>query len=451
MLDDLTVSGGSLSNFSGTGANYSVTFTPLTNSLGQGIVSVASNRFSNTVGNFNVDGSEANNTVKIAVNTRPTPNVKPKGASLTLVGKEDQALVVSASNFGFKDTNLDDSLQAVSVTTLPTKGVLTLDGATVTRNQVISVTDITAGKLVFTPVLDASGKAYGRIGFKVSDGKDLSTSAYYLTVNVTAVNDAPAVAKPITKPLSLIEGKAFSFSLPSGTFKDVDDKVLTYSATGLLAGMAIDPKNGKISGAPSYSAADLESSTVTIKATDKGGLSASTSLTVKVTNIPTITGSTEDDSIVAGAGADSIRGVEGNDTLTGGSGNDTLVGGAGSDVLTGGDGADRFVFETILGTSNIDTITDFVTGTDKIVLSAAVLSKFNGSVVSGAIAAGTLVIGAGDAARATDINDYLIYDTATDLLYYDADGSGKGAAEAFAKVELIGTAAPAFADFLVVV
>ena len=92
-----------------------------------------------------------------------------------------------------------------------------------------------------------------------------------------------------------------------------------------------------------------------------------------------------------------------------------------------------------------------MTGTDKIVLSAEVMSKFNGSVGSGAIVADTLVIGAGDAARATDINDYLIYDTATDLLYYDADGSGKGAAEAFAKVELIGTAAPAFGDFLVVV
>jgi hypothetical protein len=354
MVDDLTVSGGSLSNFSGSGANYSVTFTPLANSLAQGTVSVASNRFSNKVGNFNLDGADTNNTVRIAVNTRPTPNVKPTGASSTLVGQEDQALVVSALNFGFKDANLGDSLQTVSVTTLPTKGALTLDGATVTMNQVISVIDITARKLVFTPAPNASGRAHSKIGFRVSDGKDLSTSTYFLTVDVTAVNDAPAVAKPITTPLSLIEGKAFSFSLPSGTFKDVDDTILTYSATGLLAGMAIDPKTGRISGTPSYSAADLESNTVTIKATDKGGLSTSTPLTVKVTNTPTIPGSTLGDNFVAGAGADSIRG---------GAGNDTLDGGVGQDILWGEAGADTFLIRKGTG---IDIIADFTPGTDRL-------------------------------------------------------------------------------------
>jgi Ca2+-binding RTX toxin-like protein len=214
--------------------------------------------------------------------------------------------------------------------------------------------------------------------------------------------------------------------------------------------MVIDPKTGKLSGTPGYSAADLESNTVTIKATDKGGLSVSTPLTVKVTNTATITGSTKDDNIVAGAGADSISGGNGNDTLSGGAGNDTLVGGAGKDVLTGGDGADRFVFNTSLGTSNVDTIKDFVTGTDKIVLSAKIFNKFTGSSAGLAISAGNFVIGAGATAVAKDNDDYLIYDTGTDLLYYDADGSGTGAPVAFVKVELTGTTAPAFGDFLLV-
>ena len=59
-------------------------------------------------------------------------------------------------------------------------------------------------------------------------------------------------------------------------------------------------------------------------------------------------------------------------------------------------------------------------------------------------------MGAGSTAKANDVNDYLIYDTTSDLLYYDADGSGSGAAVAFVKVELTGTAAPVFGDFLVV-
>ena len=56
----------------------------------------------------------------------------------------------------------------------------------------------------------------------------------------------------------------------------------------------------------------------------------------------------------------------------------------------------------------------------------------------------------GSGATALDSNDYLVYDTTSDLLYYDADGSGTGAPVAFVKVELTGTAASVFADFVVV-
>jgi len=119
-------------------------------------------------------------------------------------------------------------------------------------------------------------------------------------------------------------------------------------------------------------------------------------------------------------------------------------------VLTGGDGSDRFVFDSALVPTNLDTITDFVTGADKIVLSAKIFSKFKGSTSGVAIASDNLVVGAGESAKAKDANDYLIFDTSSALLYYDADGSGIGAPVAFVKVELTGTAtAPAFGDFLV--
>jgi Ca2+-binding RTX toxin-like protein len=160
-------------------------------------------------------------------------------------------------------------------------------------------------------------------------------------------------------------------------------------------------------------------------------------------------GSQEEVWLRGGDGNDTLIGGGGSDTLDGGAGNDTLVGGAANDLLTGGDGADRFVFDATLGAANIDTITDFVTKTNKIVLSAKVFNAFKGSSAGSAITAGNLVVGAG--ATAQDKDDYLIYDTTTGLLYYDADGNGSGAAVAFAKVELTGAAAPAFGDFLVVV
>lgn len=69
----------------------------------------------------------------------------------------------------------------------------------------------------------------------------------------------------------------------------------------------------------------------------------------------------------SGAGNDRITGGDANDFLVGGAGNDRLIGGLGDDQLLGGGGADTFVFRDAPGN---DTIVDFVSGTDKIDLSA---------------------------------------------------------------------------------
>ena len=448
--DDIKVTGGKLSNFSGKGASYAATFTPTANSTANGVVSVGSGKFSDASGNYNVDGADANNTVTFAVNTVTGPNTKPTAASSMLLTLEDATLIFLVDDFAFKDSDPSDSLQTVAIMVLPTKGALKLSGTPVKVGQSITATDIAAGKLAFIPAADANGKSYATVAFKVSDGKDFSSASAKLTIDVTAMNDAPTAPKPITTPVNVTEGKAFSYILPSGTFKDVDDTVLTYSATGLLAGMVIDSKTGRLSGTPGYTAANSEINTVMIKATDKAGLSASMPLAVKAINTPTILGTAGADNITAGLGNDSISGGTGNDTLSGGAGDDTLVGGTGNDVLTGGAGADRFVFDSTLGVSNVDTIKDFLIGTDKIVLSAKVFGKVTGSIAGLAITAGNLVVGTGATAIAKDKDDYLIYDTTSDLLYYDADGNGSGAPVAFVKVELTGTTAPTFWDFLVV-
>ena len=62
----------------------------------------------------------------------------------------------------------------------------------------------------------------------------------------------------------------------------------------------------------------------------------------------------------------------GGDTLIGDDGDDTLIGGAQADTLTGGNGADTFTYNlTSESTAAVrDTITDFLSGTDKINLNA---------------------------------------------------------------------------------
>ena len=58
--------------------------------------------------------------------------------------------------------------------------------------------DIDDDKLVFTPAANANGTSYASFTFKVSDGTVKSDSAYTMTVNVTAVNDAPSFTSSAT-------------------------------------------------------------------------------------------------------------------------------------------------------------------------------------------------------------------------------------------------------------
>ncbi|MFH0784535.1 MAG: calcium-binding protein, partial [Pseudomonadota bacterium] len=142
--------------------------------------------------------------------------------------------------------------------------------------------------------------------------------------------------------------------------------------------------------------------------------------------------------------ANLLTGNSAANTLLGGSGNDTLNGQAGSDILTGGSGNDTFVFNTALNAAtNKDSISDFTLGQDKIELQRSIftslpvestlLSQYFNASVSGA---------------AADDNDYILYNTTSGALLYDADGNGQGVAIEFATL----TNKPAITagDFLIV-
>jgi Ca2+-binding RTX toxin-like protein len=130
---------------------------------------------------------------------------------------------------------------------------------------------------------------------------------------------------------------------------------------------------------------------------------------------------------------EAFYGYAGNDILMSGLGDDTLFGGLGNDTLSGGEGSDLFVFDTTLGATNIDTITDFESGTDKIGLSKAIMTAL-GPVGSNLIDAAFYA--AAGAVKGLQNDDRIIYDTSTGALYYDADGSGSSLAIKFANVEL---------------
>jgi Ca2+-binding RTX toxin-like protein len=73
-----------------------------------------------------------------------------------------------------------------------------------------------------------------------------------------------------------------------------------------------------------------------------------------------------DDFLYGWTGNDTLYGGEGNDTLDGGAHNDVLDGGAGSDTLTGGWDNDIFVLDQDAAEGDVDYVTDFGDGADKI-------------------------------------------------------------------------------------
>lgn len=121
-----------------------------------------------------------------------------------------------------------------------------------------------------------------------------------------------------------------------------------------------------------------------------------------------------------------FTGTAADDAITGTSGKNVFHGGFGWDTLRGGAGADTFVFDTAIG-KDVDKILGFDMTKDKIALDKSIFDKLPG----GTLAGDAFVLGT----AARDGNDRIVYDQKSGSLYYDADGSGSGAAVLFAKLD----------------
>lgn len=130
-----------------------------------------------------------------------------------------------------------------------------------------------------------------------------------------------------------------------------------------------------------------------------------------------------------------LLGGDGNDTIYGGDGDDVLYGGLGNDLLVGGDGKDIFYFDTALGANNVDTIdmswVKDMRG-DWFALAKSIFSKVT------ADSSGWLSVGqfykADNAVQGVDADDYVVLDTKSGKMYYDADGAGGAASVLFADI-----------------
>jgi Ca2+-binding RTX toxin-like protein len=153
-----------------------------------------------------------------------------------------------------------------------------------------------------------------------------------------------------------------------------------------------------------------------------------------------------------GLGDISATGNGAANVLVGNASANYLDGGLGVDTLTGGAGGDGFFMSYNGVGSSADTITDFKPGEDLLMIDLASfgINPIAAGIKSSGVAnADSYVSGAG--ARAFDANDYIVFDTAKQLLSIDPDGSGPLNALPLAVIVGTNTANLSASDFYYVV
>ena len=168
-------------------------------------------------------------------------NDAPTASDNTVTTTEDNNHTFAASEFGFTDVD-GDSLDHVTIATLPSTGTLYLSGVAVSAGDQISAANIS--NLVFTPAANGNGSPYDTFTFSVNDGTTDSASNYTMTVNVTAVNDAPTASD---NTVTTTEDNNHTFAASEFGFTDVDGDSLdhvtiaTLPSTGTLylSGVAV--------------------------------------------------------------------------------------------------------------------------------------------------------------------------------------------------------------------
>lgn len=139
------------------------------------------------------------------------------------------------------------------------------------------------GTITYTPNAGYNGP--DTITYSISDGEG-GTSTATVDVTVAAVNDAPTPVGSLP-PQNNVDADTGISIATAGGFTDSDDATLTYTVSGLPAGLSIDGNTGQITGTIDRSASQGGSNgvySVTVTATDAGGLNTTQTFSWTVTN-----------------------------------------------------------------------------------------------------------------------------------------------------------------------
>ena len=151
-------------------------------------------------------------------------NNAPTASDGEVTTDEDTAYTFAASDFNFMDSDMDDTLEAVKIVTLPGsgKGTLSFDGTALTNSDLpktVTKAELDNDKLTYEPPTDANGDDYTTFTFKVNDGDDDSATANTMTIDVNSVPDAPTASDG---EVTTDEDTVYTFQSSDFNFMDSD-------------------------------------------------------------------------------------------------------------------------------------------------------------------------------------------------------------------------------------
>ncbi|HAX85517.1 MAG TPA: hypothetical protein DCY91_04425, partial [Cyanobacteria bacterium UBA11370] len=303
--------------------------------------------------------------IEATPNTPDTTNDAP-GLTLNqgLTVNEAATATITAAKLKVTDADNTATQLIYTLTDLPDRGTLRLNGTALQLNHTFTQSDIDNNKITYQH--NGSETTSDSFHFSVSDGAGGIINSTIFNITVNRVNDTPTVTTPLPDQLAR-PGRAFRFQFRSNTFSDVDlSDRLTYRATlangrALPSWLRFNATTRTFSGTPTTR--QIGSLPIKVTASDRAGAKTedffdlevvSSSLTPirGTTGNDTRTGTTANELLQGNLGHDTLRGGSGNDVIKGGDGNDGLRGDGGNDQLFGDNGND-----TLRGGSGSDRLT----------------------------------------------------------------------------------------------
>ena len=207
-------------NFGGNISDYTIT----TDANGNIIVTEKATSDSNGDGIGDVTELRNIETIVFADGTYnvTTNNFIPTSTNDSITILEDMnnttdVYTLTTNDFGVYSDVEGDGLAFIRIDSLPTNGILYLDGVAVTAGTVIEVADIDSGLLTFDPTDNSDLDS--NFTFSVHDGTDWSNASYITAIDITAVADTPTLTVDGTQ---------------SSSGDDLTDLVTIPSSTGLI-------------------------------------------------------------------------------------------------------------------------------------------------------------------------------------------------------------------------